>query len=269
MTSGRFLKVALPLAVIVALLTWALPSAFGARYAQLMHPGALTVAAALAIWVAVFYRGSMRGVFFLLAGFLLLYSMTTNSWVVEEVAELLGSSFLRVLLVYQVVTYAFLLTASALVVRLMDVRRLNRAGIAVTAGAVLLAAVLLIYFLPTFRDLTGEVRIILLLIRIFDMLILAMLVPVMWLYVQSARSKYQESGTFMLVTGGIVASLVSVYLYELVKQDSLLNISINEYQAGSVLDALYLFGYLVVAIGLFAHRKHHEWVFARLDDLLA
>ena len=72
-----------------------------------------------------------------------------------------------------------------------------------------------------------------------------------------------------LVLAGIVSSLVLVYVYELVKGEPLSVIAAVEYQTGSVLDGLYLFGYLVVTIGLFAHRKHQEWSFSRLDEVLA
>ena len=271
LTSRNFIRFAVPVAGLFALLAVVLPSDAGARYAQIAHASAIGAAALLALWVALFYRASMRAAFLLLGGFLVLYSPTTSSWLVEEVAEALGANFLRVLLAYQVLDYALLLSATVIIVRLMDVRRLSRGGWFVAAAGLATAAVFVVNGLSTVRELldfSTEAGSIYLIIRVFDASVLTMMVPVVWLYVQNARSKYQENATFTLVIVGIILSLTMVYLYEFVKGDPLTVIAASEYQAGSPLDALYLFGYLVIGIGLFAHRKHQEWSFNRLDDFL-
>ena len=259
------------MAALLALLTVLLPSEPGARYAQVAHPLAIGGAGLLALWVAVFYRSSMRSAFLLLGAFLVLYSPTTWSWLIEEVRERLDDNFLRVLLAYQILDYALLLLATLLIVRLMNVRRLSTGGWLIAGGGLALAIVFVVNGLDTFRDIyeaSKEAGLIVLLIRIFDAVVMTMLIPVIWLYVQNAKAKYQENATFTLVIVGIIASLTTVYLYELVKGDPLTTIAASEYQVGSFLDTLYLFGYLIIGIGLFTHRKHQEWSFNRLDDLL-
>ncbi len=271
MTSERFIAIATPTALLFALLAVVLPSGAGAQYARFALPISLVIGAGLAFWVGAFYRAGMRNAFWLLGGFLLLYGLSNWDWLLSSVAERLGANFLRALLIYQIVDYAMLLAATVWVVRMVDVRRLSRPGWLFAAGTVVVAVAFVLNGMPTVRelfDLSSEAGTIYLVIRIFDVLVMTMLVPVVWLYVQNANSEYRENSTFMLVLVGIIASLTSAYLYEIVKGDPLTVIAASEYQQGSFLDVLYLFGYLIIAIGLFAHRKHQEWSFNRLDRLL-
>jgi hypothetical protein len=271
MTSQRFIAIAAPAALVLALLAVALPDGSGAQYARLAQPLGLAVGAGLAFWVGAFYRAGMRNAFFLIGGFLLLYCLTNWDWLLSGIAQRLGGNFLRTLLVYQIVDYAMLLTATVWIVRMMDVRRLSMAGWVVATLTIALASAFVANGMSTFRelyDVSAEAGSIYLVIRVFDVLVMTMLVPVVWLYVQNARSQYQENSTFMLVLVGIIASLTTVYFYELLKGDPLTVIAASEYQQGSLLDVLYLFGYLIICVGLFAHRKHQEWSFGRLDQLL-
>ncbi|MDA1173165.1 MAG: hypothetical protein O2826_01430 [Chloroflexi bacterium] len=271
MTSERFIAIATPTALLFALLAVVLPSSAGAQYARFALPISLVIGAGLAFWVGAFYRAGMRNAFWLLGGFLLLYGLSNWDWLLSSVAELLGANFLRALLIYQIVDYAMLLAATVWVVRMVDVRRLSRPGWLFAAGTVVVAVAFVLNGMPTVRelfDLSSEAGTIYLVIRIFDVLVMTMLVPVVWLYVQNANSEYRENSTFMLVLVGIIASLTSAYLYEIVKGDPLTVIAASEYQQRSFRDVLYLFGYLIIAIGLFAHRKHQEWSFNRLDRLL-
>ncbi|MDA0799089.1 MAG: hypothetical protein O2884_10530 [Chloroflexi bacterium] len=271
MTSERFIAIATPTALLFALLAVVLPSSAGAQYARFALPISLVIGAGLAFWVGAFYRAGMRNAFWLLGGFLLLYGLSNWDWLLSSVAELLGANFLRALLIYQIVDYAMLLAATVWVVRMVDVRRLSRPGWLFAARTVVVAVAFVLNGMPTVRelfDLSSEAGTIYLVIRIFDVLVMTMLVPVVWLYVQNANSEYRENSTFMLVLVGIIASLTSAYLYEIVKGDPLTVIAASEYQQRSFRDVLYLFGYLIIAIGLFAHRKHQEWSFNRLDRLL-
>lgn len=271
MTSQRFIAIAIPTALLLSLLAVALPGGAGATYARFILPISLALGAGLAFWVGAFYRAGMRNAFFLIGGFLLLYALTNWDWLLSAIAERMGGSFLRALLVYQFIDYAMLLSAIVWVVRMMDVRRLSKPGWLVALGAIAIAAAFVVNGMPTVRelfDLSTEAGTIYLVIRLFDVLVMSLLVPVVWLYIQNARARYQENSTFTLVLVGIVASLNAVYFYELLKGSPLTVIAASEYQQGSFLDVLYLFGYLLIAIGLVAHRKHQQWSFNRLDQLL-
>jgi hypothetical protein len=271
MTSERFITIATPVALFFALLSVILPSGAGGQFARFALPVSLGVGAGLAFWVGALYRAGMRNAFWLIGGFLLLYGLSNWDWLLSTVAEQLGADFLRALLIYQIVDYAMLLAATAWVVRMVDVRRLSRPGWLFAAGTGVVAVALVVNGMPTVRelfDLSHEAGAIYLIIRVFDVLVMTMLVPVVWLYVQNANSQYRENSTFMLVLVGIIASLTSAYLYEIFRGEPLTVIAAREYQQGSLLDVMYLFGYLIIGIGLFAHRKHQQWSFDRLDQLL-
>lgn len=259
-TTNRFIALSAPIVLAASLAAWVLPAA----YAQVMHPFAVAAAGLLSLWVASFYGATMRKAFLLIAAFLLLYAPTASSWVLDQLTGALGSAFLGTLLAYQTLTYATLLIACVLIVRLMEVRRVHRDGWLVSAGVAAAGVVIIVNGLSTFRDLldiSTEAGAIYLTIRIFDVLVMTALTPVLWLYVQNGRAKYQESATFMLVMIGIVLSLVLVYFYELAKQAPLIEVA-AEYQTGSLLDSLYLFGYLAIGAALYAHRKHQDWSYA-------
>ena len=114
----------------------------------------------------------------------------------------------------------------------------------------------------------AEVEIIRLLVRIFDMAIVLMLVPVIILYVQHLRAKAQESITFTLIMGGMIFSLISTYIFEATTGLSLDKIAADYFQKGSSLDTVYLFGYCIIAVGLYANIKYSEWGYRAIEKAL-
>jgi len=105
-------------------------------------------------------------------------------------------------------------------------------------------------------------------VRIIDMTIVLMLVPVILLYLQYLRAKAQESLTFALTMGGLIFSLLSTYVFQLAMRVPLAVIRTDYYQQGSVLDALYIFGYLMIVVGLYASMKYDEWGFMAIERAL-
>lgn len=288
MTSTLFLAIALPAALVPSLVAMALSGQAAEVYTKLLHPGLLILSAGLSVWVAQMYRSDLRRAFAFLAIFLLSYGVLNVSALHDPIRRLLGSeplqqqlNFLTLLLAWQVTTYLALLVSCAFILKAVGVRRMSARGLVDITIAVVVGVLIIIKGLPTFREyyqvdpanplspIFTRFAISLLLIRIFDMAVFLTLVPVMVLYFQGARSQYQESTTFLVVVVGIIASLSLVYLYEIIKRTPLIEISQAEFEKGSVLDGLYIFAYLMVAIGLFAHRKHQEWSLQKLERALA
>ncbi|MBI4200176.1 MAG: hypothetical protein HY535_06865 [Chloroflexi bacterium] len=273
MTSGLFLAIALPLAVIPAAIAVVLSGEAASSYTKLLQPGVLLVGCLLSLWVAMMYRADLRRAFLFLAAFLLLYGLVSTAPLVEQLAKALADNFLTFLIAWQVTTYLMLFAACVSILRAVGVTTMGKWGIPVMGATLLLAIGVLANGMPSFLD-TLEVNlkaaVLVFLIRILDVLVMLMLVPVLLLYLEGARAKYQESATFAFVALGIVASLVFVYVYELIKGQPLMEIAQGEYQKGSLLDGLYIFMYLTVALGLFAHRKHQQWILGKLEhNLLA
>ena len=272
MTSGKLLLLSLPIAALVAGLALVFPSPVASWYIVVLHPGLLLLASALSLWVAPMYRGDMRRVFLFLSAFLLFYGLVFITSLVDVVADVLGGGFFRALLGYQVFTYSFLIAACVFVLRVVGLERMGRWGWATVLAGALLGSAIVLYHAPTFSNTFGsnvEQAVLFLAIRTFDVLVMVMLIPVLWLYALNARARYSESLTFTVIGAAVVASLVLAYVYEIARWTTLAEIVASEYQKGSGLDALYLFGYFLLVVGLFAHRMHHEWSLRRLDDRLA
>ena len=77
---------------------------------------------------------------------------------------------------------------------------------------------------------------------VFDMSIVLMLLPVLFLYFQHLRSQARESISFTLVMGGLILGLVSTYIVQLVTGTTLDIIATEYFQRGSILDVIYTFG---------------------------
>ncbi len=267
-----FLAIALPLALVPAALAAALSGEAAARYTKVLQPALLLLSSALALWVALMYRSDLKRAFLLLAVYLLSYGVLGITPLVEAMRDAMKDNFLTVLLIWQVVTYGVLIGACLSVLRTIGIQRIARWGLPVLAAALMLAGIVVINGVSEFRDvlpLNARAAVLLLLIRILDMLVVLLLVPVVLLYIQHARATYQESTTFLVVVAGIVASLVLVYVYEAAKAQPLAEIVAAEFQQGSLLDALSIFIYATVPIGLVAHRKHQEWSLSKLEQALA
>ncbi len=272
LTSKKLIVVSLPAAAALALVVTLTPSDFGGPLAEVLEPLLLFAAGLLALWIAPMYRGDMKRAFVCLAVFLVLYSFVFTEYFIDRFYDLTEENFFRALLAYQILTYAFLISACVFILRVIGLGNLSRGGWACVIGAAALGVVIIVRALPTLDDVfagNSEAGALYLTIRAFDVIVMVALVPVVWLYVSKARDQYQESLTFAVIGGSIIVSLVLAYIYELVKGDSLAEISTSEYQTGSVLDSLYLIGYLLLIAGLVAHRMHQRWSFAQLSKNFA
>lgn len=259
-------------AILSGVLAVALPAPAASVYTRAVEPGLLLAASALSFYAAPMYRGELRKAFLFLAAFLLLYSLVTVIALVDAAALVLDGAFLPLLLAYQTGAYACLIAACWYILRGVDAHRLDRAGWAATVVSAALGVV--IFFNAMNEGITlfagNDVAVVIyLLIRVFDCVVFIMLMPVLWLYLQHSRARYRESATFAFVAVGLIASLVMAYLYELASGQPLAQIASVEYQTGSLLDAFYIFGYVLLVTGLFAHRKHQDWSFANVEKQLA
>jgi hypothetical protein len=272
MTSGRALAYGIAAAALLAALAPALGGSGGSGYATVSQPALLFIASVLALRVSAMYRAEMRALFLSLGIFLALLGFVNVTPLVDEVDEALDDSFFRALLAYQIFTYLFLMIAMGLTVKVTGLARIHARGRLALLAVAALAVAIVVRSFPTFNDIAdvnGEAATIYLVIRALDVLAMLGIAPAVLLYVQTAQSRYQESLTFAIIGLGITGSLALVYLYELASGEALFEIAARDFQQGSLLDALYIFGYAALAAALFAHSRHQEWSLDQLDAVLS
>ncbi len=95
-----------------------------------------------------------------------------------------------------------------------------------------------------------------------------MLLPVVLLYAEQMRLEGRESLTFTTIVCGIILSISVAYVYEIAFGVPLYVVYYSVYHTGSILDALYLFSYLIIAVGLYVHKKYDEWGFQMIEKSL-
>lgn len=259
-------------AAALGLLSLLLPGATARLYVSVMHPLALFLGFILAFQVASIYERELKLSFVFLALFLLLYMLGNILALWRFLYSLLGNTTTFVVLLLQVVDYALLLISCVYTLRVIEVKRMSWLGWIFLGLLLSLCVYIVAYGVPSLtRALPSRpaVAVVGMMIRVFDMLVVLMLVPVLFLYLQHLRTKAQESITFTFIMGGIMLSLISTYIFQLVLGMPLEQIAAAYFQKGSLLDATYLFGYLIVAVGLYAHRKYDEWGFQMIEKALS
>lgn len=249
-----------------------LPEMVARIYASIMLPFALLIGFILALRVASIYEKELKKSFLFLSLFLILYMLANILALWEFLYSLLGPNTVLLVLLLQVVVYAMLITSCVYILKVIDVKRMNRYGW-VSLGVMLpLCIYVVLYEVPwvvTEISVNPVVAIFRMMIRVFDMSIILMLLPVLFLYLQYLRQTAQESITFTIIMGGLIFSLFSTYVFQLAMGISVDTIATEYFQKGSILDTIYIFGYLIVAAGLYVHRKYDEWGYNVVDRAMA
>ncbi|MFH0769095.1 MAG: hypothetical protein V1932_05980 [Chloroflexota bacterium] len=278
MTHTLFLKIALPVIALPALVVLFLPTRVMLTYVDVVEPISLLAGSFLALWVSFSYRKELKATFIFLSVFLLIYSLA--------IVLLLG--FSPLLLPYlephfgvaetfhliqsvQFINYAMLFLFCINLLKVIDVKKLNRKGWAIFGIAIIFCYFLAIYpvldLIKNFSSLTVP-EFSHIAMRILDASLIIVLVPVLWLYIQYLKSQQRQSLTFTVIIFGIVCATLFDYLLQLVTiifpgliaKDSLLYIPVRE--------LLFIYGYSIIAVGLYAHRKEDEWGYNTVDKVM-
>jgi hypothetical protein len=239
-----------------------------------MIPLALLIGAVLAIWVASTYKKELQKAFIFLALFLFLMMLANIDYLMNLLRLELGDLYPVFVLFMQLTTYAMLVIFSLYILKVTELREIGIKG-RIAIMAVLFFGILIVLY-PVPSELlqifvfhyADAYTISLLLIRLLDVAIVIMLMPVVILYAKQMRLERRESITFTVIICGIILSSTIAYVYEIVFGVPLYVIIHAFYHTGSPLDALYLFSYLIIAVGLYVHKKYDEWGFKRIEKAL-
>lgn len=254
----------------LSLLSFILPHPIAGIYASIMQPLALFLGFVLALKVASIYAKELKKSFIFLSLFLLLYMVANILILWEFLYSVLGSSTVFLVLLLQAIDYAMLIASCVYTLKVIEVKRMKPYGWIFLGLLLPLCVYIVIQGIPlltaTFSD-SPSVAVSRMMVRIIDMSVVLMLLPVLLLYIQHLRAKAQESITFTFIMGGLIFTLLSTYIFELAGIP--LDVLVTDYfQKGSALDVTYIFGYLTMAVGLYANMKYDEWGFRTIEKAL-
>jgi hypothetical protein len=264
MNPRSFLKALILLMLIPAAICLILPDTIARSYTRLVFPLVLLAGAVLAMRVSSIYKTTLRKAFVFLSLFLFLMIFPHFDFLWPFYA---AHPMFVVLL--QWITYAMLVLCSVYVLKVTEVRKISGKGWFLIGAMLVLGMIILAYHLPpVFQYYPAAYKLPLTLIYLLDVAIVVMLMPVVLLYAQQMRLEGRESITFTTIVSGIILSTVAVYLFVIVTGIQLYEAS-RLFHTGSALDALYLFSYLLIVVGLYVHRKYDDWGFAMIEQALA
>ena len=278
MTHRLFLRIALPLLAIPALVVIFLPDEVWPTFVDVIEPLSLLIGSFLAMYVSLSYRKQLKAAFIFLSVFLLIYALAivlllSYSPLLLPYLEtkLENTEIFRIVLSIQIINYAMLFLFCINLLKVIDIRQLNRIGWILFTLTIIFSIFLAVFpVVDLFKEISrlGLSAIFQITIRIFDAALIIILVPVLWLYIQYVKSHQRQSLTFTVVILGIVFFTLFDYLFQsimklfpwLLAENSSLYIKIPE--------VLFIYGYMVIAVGLYAHHKEDEWGYNTVDKTI-
>ncbi|KAF5435121.1 hypothetical protein C5S35_12015 [Candidatus Methanophagaceae archaeon] len=275
MNPRSFLKVMILLMLFPSLICLFLPDTIASVYTKTMLPLCLLIGSVLSLRVASMYKKWLRNAFIFLALFLFLMMLANIDLLMNLLRMEIGELYPVFVLFMQWTTYTMLVIFSFYVLKVTELREIGIKGWIAILAVLFFSIIIVMYSIPSelqqiFVFHYADVYTIsLLLIRLLDVAIVIMLVPVVILYAKQMRLEGRESITFTAITCGIILSLTAAYVYEIVFGVPLYVVIHAVYHTGSILDTLYLFSYLIIAVGLYVHKKYDEWGFQMIEKALA
>lgn len=265
----KFLIITLPIALILAIIVLFLPENVSGVYVSIIEPLSLAVGGLLALRISFMYSKQLRLAFIYFAVFLFIYAAAivffthTGDIISREI-------FTNLVVAVQAVDYLFLILFCICLLRVMEVGTLKKsAWIAIIATAVLC---LFLALYPPVADgiISTDITIITyLIIRIIDAALVVALIPVIWLYVSYLQSQQRQSLTFTVIISGIICATIFNYLHETIVRLFASGAIESTPFFAVIPDALFIFGYLVIMTGLYAHLKDEQWGFNAVDRFMS
>lgn len=221
MNHSRFLKIALPVIAIPALLILILPARVWPTYVDVVEPLSLLAGAFLALWVSFSYRKQLKAAFIFLSVFLLIYALAIvlflsfSPLLLPYLTPRLGEAeILSFIQAIQFINYSVLFFFCINILRVIDITRLNRNGWILFGVTVPFCGFLAIYpvlslisaiwnrALPIITYLTTQ---------LINGAVIVVLVPVLWLYIQNLKSRHRHTLTLTVIIFGVVLGLIVLF----------------------------------------------------------
>ncbi|MFC2071704.1 hypothetical protein ACFLUU_03170 [Chloroflexota bacterium] len=221
MSHTRFLKIALPIIAIPALIVLFLPAGVMFIYVDVVEPLSLLIGSFLALWVSFSYRKQLKAAFIFLSVFLLIYALAIvlflsfSPILLPYLKTYLGEAeILSLVQTIQFINYSMLFFFCINLLKVIDVTQLNRNGWILFSVTVPFCGLLAIYpVLPLIRDIWQQVlpAILYIATQLLDAAVIIVLVPVLWLYVQYLKSRKRQTLTFTVIIFGTALGLTILF----------------------------------------------------------
>lgn len=286
MDPKKILLMTIPIAVLLSAICVILPYLLGEAgriYTFIAMPVALMASVAFGLKVAFTYQRDLRKTFLFLSFFLLVTAaFVLMISIVNLSAQIYGSippqlmPMVHILtgssLLLEILTGAMLILSCVYTLKVITVKHMTQ--IEWLAIGFLLVLGLIIVLEPITPVLAGaEITAEILqgmLHRFVGVATAMILVPVLFLYGHQLRGEAKESVTFALIVIGIIFSTNVDYVYS-IGMSVISGISYAEvagtFQTGSILDSLFLMGWLTINAGLFIHMNYSKWSLKSIGGL--
>ena len=252
-----FLKLSLFIIVGLSAVALILPKSIAGIYSVNMMLVTLFIAFLLSIKVGLSYERELRKIFLFLGVFILFLFLAN----LEQFWVLLYDTFgprPYIALIVAGIAYVLLIASCVNILKITDFTSIRRNEWLVVILMFILGNLTIFYFLLNYRlDFTVEV-LTQILFRIIDNAIVLMLIPIIFIYRKQSQKEKKESITFTIVITGIIISTIGDYVFEILSKVSHQDLR-AEFHTGSLLDSIYIFSYLLIAIGLFVHLNYYKW----------
>jgi len=254
---------AIPAILILAIITLILPKEIAGKYAVTTMLSSLLIGFLLSLKIAFSYERELRKVFLYLAPFILLLFLGNIKEFWEFLYECCGK--LPVIsLVIAGIAYVFLLMSCINIIKMTDLTILEKKDWFIVISMFILGNYIILFFLLNYKiEFTMEVM-TKILFRIIDIAVVFLLLLVIIIYRKQSKEKNKESITFTVILIGIIISTIGDYVFEIITNISHQTLS-TQFHSGTLLDSLYIFSYMLMAVGLFAHLNYHKWSIQKID----
>jgi hypothetical protein len=262
MDPNKFLRAAISASALIAVGCVILPDDLAGTYTITVMLISLLAGTTLSLMVAMHYSRELKKAFCFLA--LFIFSLFLVN--VPQFWYLLYAIFgdLPYLgMVVAAIAYLFLIVACINVLHVTNLDQIRRSEWGIMALMMIIGIIVVIR--PIFNNNAGF-SLINVLFRCLDVTIATMLLPAIFLYRHGSEAAHKESATFTIIIIGIIISTLGDYVYEIVSPSSYAELS-AQFHSGTYLDVMYIFSYLLIAVGLYVHLNYHRWSIKRVGDL--
>ncbi len=278
MNNTKFLTLALFLIAIPVIVIFLLPTGIAPIYTSVVQSLYLFIGAVIAFRISFHYRMQLKSAFAFLSAFLFIYMLSIVLFTYAK--SFLEDYHSLTVLLFQIANYSMIILFCYCVLKVVDIRRLDKVGWVVFAATLSICIIIAIFPVvdlindvlngklpPVPNSLIQSVSYII--IRLFDAALVTALMPVVWLYVQYLKSQHEQSLTFTVIVSGIICATLFDYLFQSTLQIFPQLLAPQSYLHKNIPEALYLYGYSTIAVGLYAHLKRDVWGYDIVDKAMS